>query len=230
MTQEITRRDLFKRSALVLPVGFAVLITDACSQSEADQFITITGEIIAGVQGALPIVQLFVPPPYNLLEPTVAALLNQVNTAAANIANAAASNGTALALTQVIITNLETITLSPAVLAQLPTSLLGPNGPVNVQALFQSIFALVNNELALAAHMSGSIVVPNPNNVINSAVAPPTQMLSPQALADSPELKAKAKLSTTQVKMTGKQMSKITAMLDQAHRNTAVMAGFPAKL
>jgi hypothetical protein len=215
MTQNLTRRDLFKRSALVLPAGIAVLLADACSQSEADQFITITGEIVAGVEGALPIIQLFIPPPYSALEPTVAALLNQVNTVATNIANAAATNGTALALTQVIIAQLQTIVFSPTVLASLPTNLIGPNGPINVQALFQSIFTLVNNELALAAHMSGAVITPNPANVINSVILSPT-------------IAAKAKLATTPAIMTGKQMTKINAMLAQALRNAAVMSALPS--
>lgn len=214
---ENTRREFLTIAGVAMPLSVVALLTQtACSQSEADQFITITGEIVAGVEGALPIVQLFVPPPYNLLEPTVAALLNQINSAAANIASAAAANGTALALTQVVITNLQSIVFSPAVLAQLPTNLVGPNGPVNVQALFQSIFTLVNNELALAAHMSGQTVAANPTNVINSVI------LTPSAAAP------KAKLATTQVKMTGKQMTTINAMLVQARRNAAVMSALPS--
>lgn len=191
-----------------------LLIASACNQSTADQFINITGQIVADVQVALPLIDLFVPPPFNLLEPTVASFLNLANTAAANIANAAASNGTALSLTQVIISNLGSIVLDPSVIAKLPTSIQGANGPVNTQALVQALVTVINNALTLAAHQAGTTVAPSGTNAILT-VAP-----VPQA--------ASAKLAQTQVKMSGSQMKKITDMLTQAHRNAAVMSAAPA--
>lgn len=191
-----------------------LLIASACNQSSADQFINITGQIVADVQVALPIVGLFVPPPYNLLEPTIATFLNLANTAAANIANAAATNGTALSLTQTIVTNLGTIALDPTVLAKLPTSIQGANGPVNTQALIQALVTVINNAITLAAHQAGATVTTSPTNVIVSVQAP--------AVA------ANAKLAHVQVKMTQAQMDKISEMLEQTKRNRDVMSAYPS--
>lgn len=212
-----TRRNLLKTVLLSVPIG-GLTLEIGCGQLEIDQFITITSQIVAGLQGALPIIQLFIPPPYNLLEPTLAALINQLSTAAIAIANSTAPGATGLSVTQTVIQQFETIVFSPAVLAQLPSTFTGPNGPVNVQALFQSIFTLVNAELAAAAHMQGAVVVAQANNVINA-------VQSATALATT---NAQVLLAAKPLSMSGSQKKRIADMKTAAKRVMDVVSALPS--
>lgn len=168
MTTELSRRDVIKRVSLFPLVG-VLSIEMGCTTAEANQFINILNNVTLAVQGALPIISLFTPAPYNLLLPEIAGFINLANTAASSTASELASADTDLVRSQKILGYWATVVLNPATLAQLPTNV----NNINTQALIQALVTYINNLLSqIAQSMPGVSVVNTARNAIVTISAP----------------------------------------------------------
>lgn len=175
MTQNLSRRDLFKQAAIVLPVGIGFIAASGCTpvvtQSQADAFVGGLDKVVTAIQGALPIVSLFVPPPYGYLVAPAAGFLNLASTLTSNIVQEFASGDSSADQTKKVIGFISATFLDPSIIGKLPASFVPPSGiPINTQAFFVSVIKLLNDSIAQFAHVTPNAVVlpPTATNALNS--------------------------------------------------------------
>jgi hypothetical protein len=174
MTNEITRRELFKRTAIALPAGITLLATEACTTAQADQFVTLLNTVVTGVETLLPIVELLAPPPYGAALVDASTFLNLVQVAAGQTAQELAvatdSNATQA---QKILGFWTTAFLDPSVLGRLPATVTTASGAtLSVASLTKTLVTDVNGLLTALAHTAGGTATSVTNNAIVSIQVP----------------------------------------------------------
>lgn len=172
MTTNLSRRDLIKGMSIV-PIAGVFALQEGCTSAQATQFINLLDDVTLAVQGALPIISLFTPAPYNLLLPVIAGFINLANTAASSTATELASMDSALIQSEKILNYWASVVLDPSVLAKLPTNV----NNINTQALIQALVTYINNLLSqIAATIPGTSVSTTTQNAIVSVSAPTALM------------------------------------------------------
>lgn len=168
---QLTRRSMLT----AMPIAGLAILEVGCKPADAAQFVTVLNQITFGIQSALPIIDLFVPPPYNALEPAVATFLNLLTTATGQAAMTLADASlTATQQAQAVIKAYAGVILDPSVIQRLPTNLQGPNGPINTQQLIVSLVNLTNSLLAQLAVSIQAPVTPAASNAIVVVQVPAT--------------------------------------------------------
>ena len=130
------RRDLLKAAfgaGVLLPC--AVTLT-SCS---ANGLVGILDLVGAGLNAALPILALVLPPPYNALLPLLAKLFGVLNTAIASTATVLQKNEPALQQAKDIEAAWAAAILDPTVISQLPSTPISSTNPNSVQSLVQAL-------------------------------------------------------------------------------------------
>lgn len=168
MTTNLSRRDVI-RGIGIFPIMGVLSIEVGCTSAQANQFINILDGVTLAIQGALPIISLFTPPPYSIFLPEIASFINLANTAASSTATELASTDSALTQSQKILNYWATVVLNPLTLAKLPTNV----NNVNTQALIQALVTYINNLLSQIAQTIPGVAVANtPGNSIVAVSVP----------------------------------------------------------